>query len=89
MKPTVIPRKPWKAVSVDFRGDSVDFSDDHHNNRLTFNSKEFAEFTKNKGFKHHRVTPLHPRANGEAEKFMQLLNNTKQITHMQNKDRLE
>ena len=33
------------------------------------------------GFKHHRVTPEHPRANGEAESFMKVLNKTEQIAH--------
>ena len=41
-----------------------------------FNYKEFAEFALEEGFKHHRITPLHPRANGEAESFMKLLNKT-------------
>ena len=52
-----------------------------------FNSKEFADFAEKEGFVHHRVTPLHPRANGEAERFMQLLNKTEQIAHLQNKDK--
>ena len=37
-----------------------------------FQSKEFAEFAAIEGFRHHRITPLHPRANGEAESFMNL-----------------
>ena len=41
-----------------------------------FNSEEFAEFPKQEGFHHHRITPLHPRANGETE----------QIAHLQSKD---
>ena len=44
-----------------------------------FNSREFAEFAKTEGFHHHRVTPEHARANGEAESFMKLLNKTEQI----------
>ena len=47
-----------------------------------FNSREFAEFAKTEGFHHHRVTPEHARANGEAESFMKLLNKTEQITHL-------
>ncbi|MCG8047363.1 MAG: DDE-type integrase/transposase/recombinase, partial [Candidatus Thiodiazotropha taylori] len=43
-----------------------------------FNAKEFAEFAEEEGFRHHRITPLHPRANGEAENFMKLLNKTEQ-----------
>ena len=45
------------------------------------NSKEFAEFAKTESF-HHRVTPGHARANGEAESFMKLLNKTEQIAHL-------
>ena len=32
-------------------------------------------------FEHHRVTPEHPRANGEAERFMKVINKTEQIAH--------
>ena len=51
-----------------------------------FNSHEFEQFAKDEGFHHHRVTPLHPRANGQAENFMRLLNKTEQITHLQGND---
>ena len=51
-----------------------------------FNSKEFAEFAKTEGFHHHRVTPEHARANGEAESFMKLLNKTEQNAHLQGGD---
>lgn len=48
-----------------------------------FTSKEFAEFAATEGFTHHRVTPLHPRANGEAESFMKLVNKTEQRAQIQ------
>jgi len=35
------------------------------------------------------VTPLHPKANGEVERFMQTLNKTEQITNLQGKNHLE
>ena len=35
------------------------------------------------------MTPLHPRANGEVERFMQTLNKTEQIASLQGKNRLE
>ena len=54
-----------------------------------FNPKEFQEFAAQEGFQHHRITPNHPRANGEAERFMQLLNKTEQIATLQGKDKLE
>ena len=46
-----------------------------------FNSVEFKEFSEEMGFTHHRITPEHPRANGEAERFMKVLNKTEQIAH--------
>ena len=51
--------------------------------------KEFNEFAKQEGFQHHRVTALHPRANGEVEGFMQTLNKTERIANLQDKTRLE
>ena len=47
-----------------------------------FNSKEFDAFAQEEGFHHHRVTPGHARANGEAESFMKLLNKTEKIAHL-------
>ena len=38
-----------------------------------FSSQEFRDFATNMGFKHRRITPLYPQANGEAERFMQPL----------------
>ena len=35
-----------------------------------FNSKEFATFAEEEGFQHHRVTPLHPRANSQGAYVM-------------------
>ena len=43
---------------------------------LPFNSKEFSDFAEEEGFQHHGITPLHPRANGQVERFMQALNRT-------------
>ena len=50
-----------------------------------FHAKEFAEFAVEEGFRHHRITPLHPRANGEAENFMKLLNKSEQRARLENK----
>ena len=44
-----------------------------------FSSTDFKLFAEEMGFEHHRVTPEHPRANGEAESFMKVLNKTEQI----------
>ena len=58
-------------------------------NGPAFNSKDFNEFAKQEGFQHHRVTALHPRANGEVERFMQTLNKAEQIASLQGKNCLE
>ena len=39
------------------------------------NSKALKDFATNFGFKHRKVTPLWPRANGEVERFMRTLKN--------------
>jgi len=54
-------------------------------NDLPFNSKEFAAIAEEEGFQHHRVTPQHPRANGQVECFIQILDKTEQIAHLQGK----
>ena len=54
-----------------------------------FNSREFKEFGREEGFEHHNITPLHPRANGEAERFMQMLNKTERVANLQGKNRLD
>ena len=38
-----------------------------------FQSKEFAEYAKTQGFRHLKITPLHPEANGVAERFVKTL----------------
>ena len=38
-----------------------------------FQSREFAEYAKTQGFRHRKITPLHPEANGEAERFVRTL----------------
>lgn len=38
-----------------------------------FQSFEFKQFAEQLGFKHRRITPLWPKANGEAERFMRTL----------------
>ena len=38
-----------------------------------FQSNEFAKFAAAEVFRHHEITLLHPRANGEAESLMKIL----------------
>ena len=42
-------------------------------NGSPFNGDEFAKFAGALGFKHRKVTPLWPRANGEVERFVKTL----------------
>ncbi|CAC5419044.1 unnamed protein product [Mytilus coruscus] len=55
-----------------------------NDNGPPFNAVEFANFAAEQRFEHHKITPLHPRANGEAEAFMKVLNKTEQIAKLQN-----
>ena len=61
----------------------------YSDNGPPFNSKEFSDFAEEEGFQHHRITPLHPRAYGQVERFMQVLNKTEQIAHLQGKTGLD
>lgn len=50
-----------------------------------FNSREFADFADYLGFKHRRVTPRWPQANGEVERFMRTLKKAYRSAIAQNK----
>ena len=54
--------------------------------RASISSDQFAEFVREEGFTHHRVTPEHARANGEAGNFVKMLK-TERITHLQGANR--
>ncbi|XP_046841052.1 uncharacterized protein K02A2.6-like [Xenia sp. Carnegie-2017] len=51
-----------------------------------FNSKEFYEFSKYLGFKHRKVTPYWPRANGKVKRFMRTIKKTIKATIMEGKN---
>ena len=48
-------------------------------NGAPFNSGQFHSYAENMGFKHRKVTPYWPRANGEAERFMKNLGSHENI----------
>lgn len=50
------------------------------NNGSPFNSLEFRNLPKNMDY-NHRITPEHPRENGEAKRVMKILNKTEKIAH--------
>uniref|UniRef100_A0ABM0MTM2 Uncharacterized protein K02A2.6-like n=1 Tax=Saccoglossus kowalevskii TaxID=10224 RepID=A0ABM0MTM2_SACKO len=50
-----------------------------------FSSIEFAAFAKDLGFKHRKITPRWPRANGEVERFMRTMKKIYRIAHIEGK----
>lgn len=55
-------------------------------NGQPFQSFEFRQFAEQLGFKHHRITPLWPKANGKAERFMRILGKAIRTTHIESKN---
>ena len=51
-----------------------------------FNGHEFKNFSDYLGFKHRRITPYWPRANGEAERLVQTLEKSIRIAHLEGKN---
>lgn len=51
-----------------------------------FNGYEFKNFSEYLGFKHRRITPYWPRANGEAERLVQTLQKSIRIAHLEGKN---
>lgn len=54
-------------------------------NGSPFHSNEFKRYMHAKGIDHHRITPLHPKANSTAENFMRNLNKTLRIATIEGK----
>ena len=51
-----------------------------------FNGHEFKTFADYVGFKHRKITPLWPKANGEAERLVQTLEKNIRIAHTEGKN---
>lgn len=51
-----------------------------------FNGHEFKNVSEYLGFKHRRITPYWPRANGEAERLVQTLQKSIKIAHLEGKN---
>ena len=49
-----------------------------------FSSKDFKKFSESLGFRHRRITPAWPQANGEAERMMRTLNKVAQTAEIEN-----
>lgn len=50
-----------------------------------FNGSEFKEFANHLGFKHRKITPLWPQANGEAERFMKTIGKAIRAAHSEHR----
>ena len=55
-------------------------------NGQPFNGQDWVNFAEHMGFKHRRVTPIWPRGNGEAERFMRTVMKSVSIAHVQGKN---
>lgn len=51
-----------------------------------FNSEDFKEFPAEMGFTHKKITPHHPKAQGQVEGFNKLMNKTAAITRAEGID---
>ena len=51
-----------------------------------FHGLEFKNFADYLGFKHRRITPYWPRANGETERLVQTLENSIRIAHLEGRN---
>lgn len=49
----------------------------------SFQGEQFANFATDIGFKHKRIRPMHPKANGVVERNMKTLSKTVLISHIQ------
>lgn len=51
-----------------------------------FNGQEFAAFTRHLNFRHQKITPLWPQANGTVERFMATIKKTMQQAELARRD---
>ena len=72
----VIPTVSFKVVELRLNKIFSEFSIPEvlrTDNGPPFNGKDFAHFAQTLGFKHRKVTPLWPRADGDVERFMRTI----------------
>lgn len=58
-------------------------------NRSPFDSFNFKLFTTEFGFPHHKITPLWPEANGEAEWFIRMFTKVIKALHIEGTGRVQ
>ena len=78
---TVLPK--LDTVFAEFGIPEVVKSD----NGPPFNGKDFKSFAKDLGFKHRKITPKWPRANGEVERFVRTVKKTVRVAKLKRKNR--
>ncbi|XP_028412004.1 uncharacterized protein K02A2.6-like [Dendronephthya gigantea] len=89
LRPTPLPPHVWHTISIDFKGPLKDrkyilVAYDLYSRYPI--GHQFYEYAEKKGFYHRRITPRHPQANGECERFMQNLNKAIRIAKKENTD---
>ena len=55
-------------------------------NGTPWNGSDIAKFAEYLGFKHRKITPLHPQSNAEAERFMSTIGKSIKAAHVENKN---
>ena len=78
--------EPILVSLFDHFGVPVEYKTD---NGSPFQSARFASFAAAKGFKHRKITPEWPRANGGAESFMKKLGKIVRITEITGEDKTD
>ena len=51
-----------------------------------WNEHDMAKFSEYMGFKHRKITNLHPQSNAEAERFMSTIGKTIRAAQVENKN---
>ncbi|XP_028414535.1 uncharacterized protein K02A2.6-like [Dendronephthya gigantea] len=97
-KMTELPERPWDTVEMDFCGPfqmkklKKIFSTYgipkrvQTDNGPPFNSNDFQRFAEVTGFRHKKITPRHPKAQGQVEGFNKLVNKTASIASQEGLD---
>ena len=91
---TKLPDRPWNTVEIDlcgpFKGTEYTLviipQVVQSDNGPPFNSVEFERFESEAGFKHKKVTPRHPKVQGQVEAFNKLINKTAAIAYETGQD---
>ncbi|CAB4012399.1 Transposon Ty3-I Gag-Pol poly [Paramuricea clavata] len=77
LKMSPLPKAPWSEVSMDFvelpNSEYQDIRSSKQSSLLQPTRCEFQLFAQTLGFKHRKITPRWPRANGEVEQFVRTI----------------